>query len=173
LVEALAQLARDGALRDVKAILLGDPQGREDYVNELRRAISHNGLEHTIQISPHAADMPAAYLASDVVVSASTDPEAFGRVAAEAGAMGLPVIATDHGGARETVLPGRSGLLVPPGNPSALATALRTVLSASEAERRSMGAEGRAYVRANFSLERMCGDTIALYRTLLLRKADV
>jgi glycosyltransferase involved in cell wall biosynthesis len=125
-----------------------------------------------VHIVPHIADMAAAYLASDVVVSASTDPEAFGRVAAEAGAMGRPVIATDHGGARETVLARRSGLVVPPGDPAALAAALGTLVTTSEEQRYRMGTEGRAHVRARFSLERMCGDTLALYRSLLSRQRN-
>jgi glycosyltransferase involved in cell wall biosynthesis len=116
---------------------------------------------------PHLTDMPAAYLASDIVVSASTDPEAFGRVAAEAGAMGRVVVATDHGGARETVLANRSGLLVPPSNAAALAVALRALLGTSAEERVRMGEEGRAHVRTNFSLARMCADTIVLYRAVL------
>jgi glycosyltransferase involved in cell wall biosynthesis len=126
-----------------------------------------------VPIVTHIIDMPAAYLASDIVISASTDPEAFGRVAAEAGAMGRPVIASDHGGARETVLPNRSGLLIPPGNTEALGHALRALLSAPDEERRRMGEAGRAHVRANFSLERMCADTIAVYRRLLSLADDV
>jgi glycosyltransferase involved in cell wall biosynthesis len=166
-IAALAQLGREGALRNVKAIIAGDAQGRDSYHDELRRAIAVNGLQDIVWIVPHMTDMPAAYLASDIVVSASIDPEAFGRVAAEAGATGRVVVATDHGGARETVLAGRSGLLVPPGNAAALATALRTLLGKTAEERERMGEEGRAHVRANFSLTRMCDDTIALYRALL------
>src|SRR5581483_8574050 len=102
-------------------------------------------LQDAISIPGHVSDMPAAYLAADIVVSASTDPEAFGRVAAEAGAMGRPVIATDHGGARETVLARRSGLLVPPGESAALAEALRTLVTTGEEQRRRMGDTGRAH----------------------------
>jgi glycosyltransferase involved in cell wall biosynthesis len=171
--EALAQLVRQNALQNVKAVLAGDSQGRANYVAELNQAITANGLDGIVQVVPHVNDMPAAYLASDIVVSASTDPEAFGRVAAEAGAMARLVIATDHGGARETVLSNRSGLLVPPGDAAALADALRTILSASELQRRQMGEAGRAHVRAHFSLERMCSDTIALYRSLLSRDGEV
>lgn len=170
---ALAQLARASALDNVRAVIAGDAQGRNDYIAELRAAIAQNGLEDTVPIMPHITDMPAAYLASDIVVSASTDPEAFGRVAAEAGAMGRPVIASDHGGARETVLPNRSGLLIPPNNTEALGHALSALLSAPDEERRRMGEAGRAYVRANFSLERMCTETIAVYRRLLSPADDV
>ena len=166
-IDALAQLQREHRLGDVKAVLVGDPQGREDYRSEILQSIARNGLQNMVQLANHVTDMSGAYLAADIVVSASTDPEAFGRVAAEAGAMGRPVIATDHGGACEIVLPGRSGLFVQPGDAAALAEGLQTLLATGGDGRRSMGEEGRAHVRANFSLERMCADTLALYRSLL------
>jgi glycosyltransferase involved in cell wall biosynthesis len=172
-IEALGHLRHAGRLDSVRAVLAGDPQGREAYAAQLRRAIAQNGLADAVQVVPHVADMPAAYLASDIVVSASTDPEAFGRVAAEAGAMGRPVIATGHGGARETVLANRSGLLVPPGDAEALAGAIASLLSTGEESRRAMGEAGRAHVRANFSLDQMCADTIAVYRRLLSQSANV
>ncbi|HUJ45494.1 MAG TPA: glycosyltransferase family 4 protein, partial [Rhizomicrobium sp.] len=167
LIAALAELRRTAKLGNVRAVLLGDAQGRDDYVAELRTAIAADGLEDRVLIAPHTQDMPAAYMASDMVVSASTDPEAFGRVAAEAAAMGRPVIASNHGGARETVLHGVSGLLVPPDDAPALAVAIERVASMSSAERAAMGEQGRAHVRENFSLERMCADTLAVYRELI------
>src|SRR5581483_9885803 len=124
-------------------------------------------LQDAISIPGHVSDMPAAYLAADIVVSASTDPEAFGRVAAEAGAMGRPVIATDHGGARETVVANASGLLVPPGNADALATAIAAILALTPEERAAIGAKGRAHIVAHYSLENMCAATLAVYRKLL------
>jgi glycosyltransferase involved in cell wall biosynthesis len=169
LIEALASLQCSGELGSTKAVLTGDPQGRDAYVAELEAAVARHGLSSRVCIARHVTDMPAAYLASDIVVSASTDPEAFGRVAAEAGAMERSVIATDHGGARETILVNRSGLLVQPGNPLALAEALKTLLGMSAECRRQMGSEGRVHIRANFSLERMCEDTIRLYRRCLSR----
>jgi len=172
-VKALAQLRGEGLLQDARAVILGDPQGRDAYVAELLAAIAGHELRDFVRIVPHTADMPAAYLASDIVVSASTDAEAFGRVAAEAGAMGRPVVATDHGGARETVLPDRSGLLVPPGDPAALAKALHRLLGRPAEAWRHMGEQGLAHVRANFSLERMCRDTIALYNRLLSQSASL
>jgi len=167
LIAALAELRRTAKLGNVRAVLLGDAQGRDGYVSELRGAISAGGLADRVLIAPHTQDMPAAYMASDMVVSASTDPEAFGRVAAEAAAMGRPVIASNHGGARETVLHGVSGLLVPPDDAPALAVAIERVASMSSAERAAMGEQGRAHVRENFSLERMCAETLAVYRELI------
>ncbi|HEY2068438.1 MAG TPA: glycosyltransferase family 4 protein [Rhizomicrobium sp.] len=162
-VEALAQL---GARR-IRGVLIGDAQGRAGYEVEVRNAIAAAGLGDRIVFGGHVTDMPLAYLAADIVVSASTDPEAFGRVAAEAAAMGRPVIATDHGGARETVLAGVSGLLTPPGDASALAQAIAELAAKDAAERGAMGMAGRAHIVARYSLDRMCADTIGLYRKLI------
>ncbi len=167
LIRALGRLKKKGALGNVKAILAGDPQGRSTYQRELEDLALARGLGRGLAIAGHVADMPAAYLAADIVISASTDPEAFGRVAAEAGAMGRPVIATDHGGSREIVLPDRSGVLVKPDDAEALAEALNGLLVAGPEIRARMGDAARAHVRSHFTVERMCADTIALYRELL------
>ncbi|MGQ0741418.1 MAG: glycosyltransferase family 4 protein [Alphaproteobacteria bacterium] len=166
-LEALGQLKRKGRLERVRGVLAGDAQGRETYVAELITMMADKSLTGDVVIPGHVNDMPAAYLAADIVVSASTDPEAFGRAAAEAAAMGRPVIATDHGGARETVIAGETGLLVPPGSANALADALDDLLSRSEDELEEMGRKGRAHVATRYTVERMCADTIALYRELI------
>ncbi len=116
LVEALAQMKARAGIAKLKAVLAGDAQGRDAYADELRAAIAAHGLDGAVHIAGHVSDMAAAYLACDIAVSASTQPESFGRTPVEAGAMGRPTIATALGGARETVLPGQSGLLIPPGD---------------------------------------------------------
>jgi glycosyltransferase involved in cell wall biosynthesis len=161
LIEALAKLKP----ANIHTILAGDAQGRDAYESELRNAIAAAGLN--VFIAGHVSDMAAAYLAADIVVSASTDPEAFGRVAAEAGAMGRPVIATDHGGARETILRGASGELVVPGDADALSRALERMIAAGPQTRAAMGAAARVHIAENFTRERMCADTLALYRRLI------
>ena len=148
-------------------MIAGDPQGRDNYARELTAMIAREGLGDVVTMANHIADMPAAYLAADIVVSASTDPEAFGRVPPEAAAMGRPVIATDHGGARETVLAGASGLLVAPNSAKAMAEALADLLGRTPAELAAMGEKGRAHIAANYTVERMCTDTLGLYRTLM------
>jgi glycosyltransferase involved in cell wall biosynthesis len=166
-LEALAQLKTGGRLpANVRAVIAGDAQGRETYVEELHHAIAKLELGSAAIVTQHIADMPAAYLAAEIVVSASTDPEAFGRVAAEASAMARPVIATDHGGSRETVNNKISGLLVPPGDAAALAGALADLLSRTEDARATMGRAGRAHIAGRYTLDRMCADTLALYREL-------
>jgi glycosyltransferase involved in cell wall biosynthesis len=101
------------------------------------------------------------------VVSASTDPEAFGRVAVEAQAMGKPVVATRHGGSLETVLDGETGWLIEPGNARQLAAALDAALAMDAAERQAIASRGMAFVRANFAKELMCARTLDLYREVL------
>lgn len=118
-VEAMSYLPKETHL-----VLLGDPQGRDEYVAELRARAEHLNLADRVHIPGHDNDVAAAYLASDVVICPSTDPEAFGRTAAEAQAMGRPVIAADHGGAVEVVLDGVTGWRTLPGNARELATAI-------------------------------------------------
>ena len=169
-VRALARMRRGARLpAGVRAVIAGAAQGRDNYLHEVIDAIAENGLEDIVAVSEHVTDMAAAYLAADIVVSASTDPEAFGRVPAEAAAMGRAVIATDHGGARETVRPGESGLLIKPNSATALSEALSNLLARSPEELAAMGAKGRAHIEANFTVERMCADTLDLYRALIER----
>src|SRR5690606_6230763 len=103
----------------------------------------------------------------DVVVAASSTPEAFGRVIAEAQAMGRPVVATDHGGAREQLSGGRMAWLTPLGDAAALAQALDEALDLPVAERELLAASAIANVRARFSKEAMCARTLLVYRELV------
>lgn len=167
LVAALSRMKQEGTLGSLLAVLAGDAQGRDAFSEEVKKTILSSGLTERVAIAGHVDDMATAYLASDIVVSASIYAESFGRVPVEAAAMGKPVIATDHGGARETVLAGVSGLLVPPGDALALTASLVQLAAMKPEARAAMGAKGRAHVLDRYTRERMCADTIALYRTLL------
>ncbi|HSV28245.1 MAG TPA: glycosyltransferase family 4 protein [Candidatus Omnitrophota bacterium] len=163
LIDALAALGR----HDIRCLLVGSDQGRAAYRQELMDLIKKRDLADVVHIVDECNDMPAAYMLTDVVVSASTDPEAFGRVVVEAQAMGRPVIASDHGAPRETILPGRSGWLTTPGDPQSLADALARFLSLSAEERADVAKLGQDFVRANFTTEQMCARTMAVYREVL------
>ena len=167
LIEALARLQREDQLNKVRAVIAGDAQARDGYVGEIEAALDRSGLRPAVMMAGHIGAMPQAYAAADIVISASTDPEAFGRVPPEASAMGRVVIATDHGGARETVLPGETGLLTPPGDAGALAAAIKDLLGRPNDELHAMAEKGRAHVVANYSLEQMQQETLDLYRSLL------
>ncbi|MEL7452022.1 MAG: glycosyltransferase family 4 protein [Pseudomonadota bacterium] len=148
-------------------VLAGDAQGRTGYVEKLQNQIATYGLLEASRITGHCTDMPAALAASDIVLAPSLRPEAFGRTAAEASAMGRPVIAADHGGARETVLDGETGARFPPGDARALAAAIRSLVSVGHATRRGMGAEGRKHVLAHFSKGGLQAATLSVYSALM------
>lgn len=173
LIEA-ARLMRDRGLTGVLFALVGDPQGRTGYVKELEAQIAAAKLENMVRIHDHCSDMPAALMAAAVAVVASTEPEAFGRVAVEAQAVGAPVIVSDLGAVPETVLappdvaPAEAtGWRVPAGDPVALATALAEALNLGATARDALSLRARAHVRRNFSLEKMCAETLDVYERLL------
>ena len=161
-IEAVARLSR----RDVCSVLVG-AEHHTAFRGELEAAIERLGLGERFRIIEDCHDMPTAYALADVVVSASTDPEGFGRVIVEAQAMGRPVVATDHGGARETIMPGLTGWLVPPRDPAALAEAIDEALALDEAARAAFARDARASVAAGYTRELMCDRTIEIYEELL------
>ena len=167
LIDAIAKLGRD----DVCCLLVGAEQ-RHGFRKQLEAAIEKHGLGCRFRIVEDCRDMPAAYVLADVVVSASTDPEGFGRTIIEAQAMGRPVIATDHGGARETVVAGSTGWLVPPSDSGALAAAIGEALKLDPAERIAFGRRARAHIAAGFTREAMCARTIDIYEELLFPEAQ-
>lgn len=167
LIEALARLGRT----DIRCVLVGSDQGRRGYRRALEARIAALKLGSVVRMPDHCNDMAAAYMLSDVVVSASTDPEAFGRVMVEAQAMGRPVIAADHGGARETVLPGETSWLTPPGDADALAAALHEALALDVEARARLAERAIAHARAHFSKEVMCTRTLAVYDELCASSA--
>jgi glycosyltransferase involved in cell wall biosynthesis len=167
-IEAIARLGR----HDVCGVLVGAEQ-RTGFRRELETRIERYGLSGQFRIVEDCRDMPAAYVLADVVVSASTDPEGFGRTIVEAQAMGRPVIATDHGGARETIIPGNTGWLVPPGDPVAMAEAIGEALSLDLGVRTALGGRARAHIASGFTREAMCARTIDLYEELLFPEARI
>ncbi|MCE7886553.1 MAG: glycosyltransferase [Alphaproteobacteria bacterium PRO2] len=166
LIEAIARLGR----RDIFCVMIGSDQGRSEYRRELEESISNKGLSGRVRIVDHCNDMPSAYMLATVVVSASTDPEGFGRVPVEAQAMGRPIIASDHGGAQETILRGETGWLVKPGDPAALEAAIHEALALNPTQRAILATRAMAHVAANFTREQMADRTLNVYAELLQGK---
>ena len=155
-------------------ILAGDQGGRDDYIEALKRQIATAGLQDRVRLVGRVDDMPAAYLAAQVAIAASSEPEAFGRVAAEAEAMGCPVIATRVGGASEAVRAEpefgpdeMTGWLVPPGDVPALAEKLTIALRLSHDQRTTIGARARQFITQSFTLAAMQQATLRVYDELL------
>ena len=161
-----------GVLLRAVARLLPSPPfvllvGEGPYRAELERDVVALGLAGHAALPGHAADMPAALLLADLVVHASTDPEAFGRTIIEAQAMRRPVIAADLGAPRETVEEGVTGWRVPPGDPVALAAAISRVVRLPAAERAVVGERSRRAVLGRYTTAAMQAATLAAYRELL------
>lgn len=173
-VEAAARL-KAGGRTDFLLLLVGDAQGRDAYQHELEKSIADKGLADFIRLPGRCDDMPAAYALSDVVLSPSIEPEPFGRTAVEAQAMQKPVIASDSGGQRETVLTPENtggldratGLAVDAGGAAALAAAMTIMLDLGPGARAAMGVRGRANVLAHYSVEAMAAATLTIYARLI------
>jgi len=152
--------------RNFFAVILGDDKKHEQYRMELEALIPTLGLEGHVRIARHTNYITEAYMLSKLVVSTSIEPEAFGRVVLEAQAMGKPVIATNHGGPQETVIPNVTGWLVAPGNIEALSVKIQEALTLDEASLQRMSEDAIANAH-RFSLEKMCARTIGVYEELL------
>lgn len=162
-IDALAKINRD----DLFAVLVGSDQGRGDYTQELLDHITTRGLAGRVRIVDHCDDMPAAYMAAHIVVSASTDPEGFGRVAIEGQGMGRLVIATGHGGSQETIIDKVTGWLVKPNDADDLARALERAITLPLENRAELGTNGMMHVAQNFTVGHMTAQTIAVYNEIL------
>jgi glycosyltransferase involved in cell wall biosynthesis len=144
-------------------ILLVGEDGGNGYSETLRKRIERLGVGNVVRLGGGCTDMAAAYKLSSVVVSTSIEPEAFGRSVVEAQAMGRPVIATDHGGARETVAHGESGWLYPPGDVARLTVELDKALNLDPSERAHIGMAARARIHSRYTIAAMQRATLDVY----------
>ncbi len=167
-IGAAAQLlSRKGA--PWRMIFAGDDQGREGYLHELAQLIAQHGLDDRVSLVGHCDDMPAAFAFADIVIAPSNQPEAFGRVAAEAGAMGVPVIGSTIGAQGEIIVDGKTGFVTPPLNPSALADAIGNLLDSGPEGRKLMGEAAQIRVRQKFTTAALQQATLAVYERLMGR----
>jgi glycosyltransferase involved in cell wall biosynthesis len=174
LIAAAAELRRQNRLGNAVVILAGDAQGRDDYAASLGRQAEASGIGDRVRLVGHVEDMAVAYAAAHITVVASIEPEAFGRAAAEALAMGCPAIATNLGALPESVLaepavaPSEiTGWLVPPGDSKALAARLDDALQLGPDARSAMGARARTDAVGRFAVSAMQRRTLAVYDRLL------
>ena len=164
LLRALAEipLVERGAV----ALMAGDAApGAGDLPRRLEMLAGRLGVAERVRWLGFRHDVDEIWAAADVAVVPSTRPEPLGLVAMEAGAAGVPVVASAHGGVAELVRDGETGLLVPPGDPSALAAAVRLLADDPELAGR-MGEAGRRRVREHFGVERMLAELQDLYEEL-------
>ena len=149
------------------AVILGSDQGRDLYKKKLIRLTEQYRLINQVKFIDHCKDMALAYKVSDIVVSASIEPEAFGRVAVEAQSMEKPIIASNIGGSNETVIDEKTGFLFESNNAKSLSQKILKILSMDEASLNSIGREGRKNIIQKFNVEKMCFSTYSEYKRIL------
>ena len=148
-------------------IILGSDQGRDLYKKKLIRLVEQYRMNNQIKFIDHCKNMPLAYKISDLVVSASIEPEAFGRVSVEAQAMKKIIIASNIGGSNETIINDKTGLFFNSGNSRSLSKKIIQGLTMDETSLKIMGNEGRKNIIKKFNVEKMCFSTYSEYKRLI------
>jgi len=166
-MESLNLLRIKYGKNNFQSVILGHHQGRKVYFKKLVSMMEKYQLKKNIIFLSNFREMPVIYYISDAVVSSSIEPEAFGRVAVEAQAMQKPIIASDFGGSRETIIDGKTGFLFKNGSPESLAEYLNNVIEMDKDKLQSIGNEGRKNVLLKFDVEKMCQSTFTEYKKLL------
>jgi len=166
-IEALNDLKIKYGYKNFIAILLGSDQGRKIYKKKLIRLIERFRLNNDVIFLEHAPSMPVAYSVSSVVVSASIEPEAFGRISVEAQSMKKPIVASDIGGSRETIVDNKTGLLFSSSDHHSLSEKLDFIFRLDDTSLNVMGNNGRKNVQKKFNVEKMCFSTYSEYKKLI------
>ena len=166
-IEALNLVNKELGHQSFYAVILGSDQGRNVYTKKIKRLAEQYRLIPQLKFVEHCKNMPLAYKVSTLVVSASTEPEAFGRVAIEAQSMEKPIIASNIGGSNETIINNMSGFLFEASNAKSLCNKIIEVLNLDESRLKSIGIQGRKNIIKKFNVEKMCFSTYSEYKKLL------
>jgi glycosyltransferase involved in cell wall biosynthesis len=166
-IEALNLANKKLGFQSFYAVILGSDQGRDIYTKKLKRLTEQYRLTRQIKYIDHCSNMPLAYKISDIIVSASKEPEAFGRIAVEAQAMEKLIIASNIGGSNETIINDKTGFLFESENPEDLKKKIIVALNLDESILKSMGNEGRKNIIKKYNVEKMCFSTYSEYLKLL------
>ena len=167
LIEAINLVKIELGYEAFHVVILGSDQGRDLYKKKLVRLTEQYRLTNQIKFIDHCKDMALAYKVSDIVISPSIEPEAFGRVAVEAQSMEKLIIASNIGGSNETIINEKTGFLFESGDPNALSKMIIKTITMDEMSVQLIGKEGRKNVIKKFNVEKMCFSTYSEYKRLL------
>jgi len=166
-IEAIKLLSEISDIAPFEAIILGSEQDRNIYKKQLIDLVQKHRLNKIIKFIDHCEDMPVPYAISNLVCSCSYEPEAFGRVSVEAQSMQVPIVASDIGGSRETIIKDKTGYLFSNKDPKALANVIVAVMQKDYNSLKSIGIEGRKNVLKKFDVDKMCRTTFTEYKKLI------
>ena len=169
-IEAINLLKKEKFFDHVIFLFAGEKAGAENYIKKLNSIITKFKLQENIKLVERIENMPLAYLASDIVLSPSIEPEPFGRIPIEAQAAGKTIIASDHGAVKDTIKNGNNftGFKVKPNDPQALSIAIKQSITMDKKDLTKMHERAISNVKNNFSLENMCKKTLEVYKRLLI-----
>jgi len=166
-IEALNLVNQELKQEVFNAVILGDAQGRDVYKKKLLRLVEQYRLTKQVKFVDNCKNMPLAYKISNLVVSSSIEPEAFGRVSVEAQSMEKLIIASNIGGSNETIINDKTGLLFEVGKAKSLSQKIIEALKLDDSTLKIMGNEGRKNVIKKFNVEKMCFSTYSEYKKLI------
>jgi len=166
-IEAIKLLYEKTDIPPFESIILGSDQERKVYKKQLIDLVQQHRLGKVIKFIDHCEEMPIAYGIANLVCSCSTDPEAFGRVSVEAQSMQIPIIASDIGGSKETIIKDKTGYLYKNKDPLELANIMADVMKKNYNLLKSIGIEGRKNVLKKFDVDKMCQTTFTEYKKLI------
>ena len=166
-IEAMNKINIQLGHKSFKAVILGSDQGRDLYKKKLIRLVEQYRMNDQIKFVDHCENMPLAYKISDLIVSTSIEPEAFGRIAVEAQSMEKPIIASNLGGSKETIVNNKTGILFDAGDSDDLSKKIIQFFNFDKSTIEQMGKEGRKNVSAKFNVEKMCFSTYSEYKKLI------
>ena len=166
-IEAINLVNKEIDPETFNVIILGSDQGRKIYKQKLLRLVEQHRLANQVKFIDNCKNMPVAYKISDLIVSSSIEPEAFGRVSVEVQSMEKPIIASNIGGSKETIINDKTGFLFEAGKPASLSKKIIEVLQLDETTLKFLGNEGRKNVIKKFNIEKMCFSTYLEYKKLI------
>ena len=166
-IEAINLVNKEIDPETFNVVILGSDQGRKIYKQKLLRLVEQHRLANQVKFIDNCKNMPVAYKISDLIVSSSIEPEAFGRVAVEVQSMEKPIIASNIGGSKETIINDKTGFLFEAGKPASLSKKIIEVLQLDETTLKFLGNEGRKNVIKKFNIEKMCFSTYLEYKKLI------
>jgi len=166
-IEAINLVNKEIDPETFNVVILGSDQGRKIYKQKLLRLVEQHRLANQVKFIDNCKNMPVAYKISDLIVSSSIEPEAFGRVSVEAQSMEKPIIASNIGGSKETIINDKTGFLFEAGKPASLSKKIIEVLQLDETTLKFLGNEGRKNVIKKFNIEKMCFSTYLEYKKLI------
>ena len=166
-IEAIKLLSENNESSPFEAIILGSDQGRSVYRKQLLVLVQQYRLSKFIKFIDRCEEMPVAYGMANLVCSSSIEPESFGRVSVEAQSMQIPIVASNIGGSKETIVDNKSGYLFKNKDSKELSDIIIMVMKKDYNSLKSIGLEGRKNVLKRFDVDKMCQTTFTEYKKLI------